>query len=114
MADDQPPPTLPQPPDHYQIPIQLLEQWIALSPSERLNIIFTKQDIDQFYFAFQRLAEAQSQLEASLVSWSNGRLEEANRALAEFRRLNVESQNNFKQFFTGLMVAAFKGRADAR
>jgi hypothetical protein len=114
MADNQPPPTLPQPPDLYQLPIQLLEQWISLPPGERLHVLLTKQDVDHFTFAFLRLAEAQSKLEGSLVSWSHGQLADANAALAEFRRLNVEAQNNFRQFFTGLIVAALKGRTDAR
>jgi hypothetical protein len=82
MADNQtPPPILPQPPDHYQLPVQLLEQWTSLPAGQRFSLLLTKQDIDQLVFAFLRLAEAQSKLEGSLVSWSNGQLADANAAL---------------------------------
>jgi hypothetical protein len=113
MSDNQPPPNLPPPPDYYQIPIQLLEQWMALPAGQRFRLLLTKQDLDHFVFAFFRLAEAQSKLESSLVAWSNGKLDEANAALAEFRRLNIESQNNFRQMLTGIIVAGLQGRADA-
>jgi hypothetical protein len=114
MADNQtPPPHLPPPPDHFQLPVQLLEQWLSLPAGQRFSLVLTKQDIDHFVFAFLRLADAQSKLESSLVFWSNGQLADANAALAEFRRLNVEAQNNIRQFLTGIMVAAFKGRTDA-
>jgi len=91
-----------------------LEQWISLPYGERLNFVLTKQDIDNLVFAFLRLAEAQGKLSGALVAWSNAQTAAANQELTEFHRLNIEAQNNFRQFFTGILVAALAGRTDAR
>jgi hypothetical protein len=103
-------PQAPPVPDHFQFPIQLLEEWVGVPTSERINASLTRQDIDHLLFGMLRSADAQTALEATLVHWSNGRTDEANKALMEFRRLNVESQNHVRQFFTALMVSALQGR----
>jgi hypothetical protein len=107
-----PPPSISSlPPEQFQIPVQLLEQWVLIPPAERLCADLTRQDLDHLIFGLLRSAEAQQKLEQTVVSWSHNQLEAANANLAEFRRLNIDSLNNLRQFITGLMVSAIRGRS---
>jgi hypothetical protein len=84
---------------------------MAIPAEERLQTDLTRQDLDNLIFGLLKSADAQLKLEQTVVEWSNGRLDPANAALGEFRRLNVESQNYLRQFFTALMVSAIRGRS---
>jgi hypothetical protein len=86
-------------------PYQLLDQWLAVPDHEVIAAKLTKQDINHLLFALLRGNEAQVALQRTLVSWSTGKTDEANAHLVEFQRLNVDSQNNVRQFFTGLMIS---------
>ena len=117
MSDDTQPPespkspeNLPPSPEQFQFPIQLLEQWVAIPPGERINTSLTRQDFDHLLFGLLRANEATALLQRGMVSWSHGNMAEANEFIAQFQRLNAYSQNNFRQFFTALMVAALQGR----
>ena len=92
-------PLFQDPPELFQFPIQLLEQWVAIPASDRIAAPLTRQDIDHLIFGLLRSAEAQTKLENMVVAWSNNNTSTANQALLEFRRLNADSQNNFRQFF---------------
>jgi hypothetical protein len=119
MADDQnqgppQPSELPALPEPFQFNYQLLEQWLAIPAHETVQAPLTRQDIDHLIFALSRSAEAQSALEAVLTHWSNGRVQEANTKLLDFRRLNLEFLNNTRQFFSGLMIAALRARTHVK
>lgn len=94
----------------FLIPPQLLDQWVALPPETVVEAALTKHDIDQLYFGLMRSSDAQGALERTLVEWSNGRMDTANLHLSQFRRLNADGQNHYRQFFTGLLVAALRGK----
>lgn len=106
-------PTAPPPlPELFSFPVQLLEQWIALPDSTRLTGALTKQDVDCLLFGLLRGGEALSALEQTLVHWSNGEIDAANLRVSEARRLNIESANYYRRFFTGLMVATLRENPD--
>jgi hypothetical protein len=120
MADDPKPPSQPPPPSPppqrpslYEIPASLVEKWSSIADHERVQASVTKQDVDHLILGLLRASDAQTALQDTLVHWSNGRVEDANRTLADFHRLNADSQNRIRQFATGLMFAAVQGRKDA-
>jgi hypothetical protein len=121
MSDDPQPPSLPEPsatapavpPELFQIPVQLLEEWVGVPAHEHLAVSLTRQDIDNFIFALLRNADALSAFDRTLVSWSNGDINGANREIGVFRRHHVDSQNYIRQFATALMVSALQGRKNA-
>jgi hypothetical protein len=108
-----PPAPLPELPEQYEIPVALIEQWVGLPSSQRIQASLTKQDIDHLIVGLLRGADAQVALQDALLHWSNARNEQANQKLFDFRRLNLESQNRFRQFATGLMFAVVQGNKNA-
>lgn len=112
MPDEPQPPTsplLPEQPDLFSIPTQLIEQWLKIPSAERVSLDLTRQDVDHLILGLLRICEAQSKIEAALVEWSHGRIDQANVALHEFRRFNIESQNNIRQLVTAIMASALRG-----
>jgi hypothetical protein len=105
-------PVLPPLPERVSFPVQLLEQWVTIPENERIEAPLTKQDIDNLLFGLLRGTESLTSLEQTLVHWSNGNLDTANKSLSETRRLNIESQNHFRKFFTGLMISALRAHGD--
>jgi hypothetical protein len=88
----------------------LLEQWGEILPTDRLSFPLTRQDIDHLLTGLLRMTDAQVMLDRTLVEWSNGRVDEANRVIFEFRRLNIEAQNNLRQFIASVMASALRER----
>jgi hypothetical protein len=116
MADDEikPPYKIPDPPEVFTIPSALLEAWGEIPGHERLNFPLTRQEIDHLLLGLLRLLEAQSTFEKSMIEWSSGRLDEANKLLGEFRRHNVDAQNNIRQLATAIMASATRERKNAK
>lgn len=111
MSDqNKPPPTLPTLPEQFQFPVQLLEDWSAIPGNERVQAALTRQEVDHFFIGLLRSADAQRALADTVVSWSNGEQEKANRLLAEFQRLNLDAQNQYRQFMTAFMFSALRTR----
>lgn len=104
---DYPPPILPEP---FTIPQALLEQWGEIPQTEYLNFPLTRQEIDHLLTGLLHTTDAQIMLDRTLVEWSNGRLDEANRIINEFRRLNIFAQNNIRQFIASVMASVTRGR----
>ncbi|MBI5128143.1 MAG: hypothetical protein HZA66_01755 [Rhodopseudomonas palustris] len=102
--------TIPQPPEIFSIPSALVEQWGEIPQNERLQFPLTRQDVDHLLLGLLRSLEAQATLERIVVDWSNGRLEQANLSLAEFRRQNVDAQNNIRQLVSAVMASALRER----
>lgn len=111
MADETTP-TLPTPPDLFTIPSALIEQWGAIPSDNKLNFPLTRQDIDHLLLGLLRSLEAQGSLERVVIDWSNGRVEEANKTLGEFRRLNIDAQNNIRQLVAAIMASALRERTN--
>ena len=93
-------------PEIYQFPVQLLQAWTAIPEVAFVEAKLTRGDLDRLLVGLLKSLQAQNALEASLVHWSNQRLKEADVALYDSRRLNIESQNNIRQFFAALMISA--------
>ena len=100
------PPPQPPLPEIYQFPIQLLQAWTAIPEVAFVEAKLTRGDFDRLLIGLLKSLQAQNALETSLVHWSNQRLKEADVALYDSRRLNIESQNNIRQFFAALMISA--------
>ncbi|MFT4275986.1 MAG: hypothetical protein QM576_06470 [Rhodopseudomonas sp.] len=98
------------PPEVFSIPAALVEQWGEIPQNERLQFPLTRQDIDHLLLGLLRALEAQGTLERIIVDWSNGRLEQANSSLGEFRRQNVDAQNNIRQLVSAVMASALRER----
>ncbi|MGJ5149818.1 hypothetical protein [Bradyrhizobium sp. HKCCYLR1023] len=103
------PPSAPWP-EPYTIPHALLQQWGQIPPDELLTIPLARQDIDHLLTGLLRLADGQVFQDRALVEWSNGRIEEANRAIGDFRRTNLEAQNSIRQFVASVMATVAMGR----
>jgi hypothetical protein len=113
MANEPTKPTIPPPPlpEPYTIPAALLEQWGEIPPLERVAIPpLTRQDIDHLLTGLLRTIDTQVLLDRTIVEWSNGRLEEANQAINEVRRLNLDAQNSIRQFITAVMATVARER----
>jgi hypothetical protein len=93
------------PPPIYQIPEALLLKWIGVSDDTIITSPIRRRDIDNLVIGMLRLGDAQSALEATLVLWSNGKLEDANQTLANFRRLNAEGQNRMRLFLASIIAS---------
>jgi hypothetical protein len=114
MSDESGKPTqLPIPPDLFTIPFSLIEQWGEIPQNERLQFLLTRQDIDHFMIGLIRALEAQTTLERMVVEWSQGKIEDANKTLAEFRRHNVDAQNNIRQLASAIMASSLRERKHA-
>jgi hypothetical protein len=103
-------PALPQPPPIYQIPEGLLLKWIGVPEDAIITSPLRRRDVDNLIIGMLRLADAQASLDATLVFWSNGKQQEANQTLADFRRQNAEAQNRLRLFLAAMM-ASFPGPA---
>lgn len=110
MSDEPVQPPMPPLPAIVEFNQQLLEQWVAIPAGDRIVAELTRQDVDHLLFGLLRSNDATTALERTLVHWSNGELPEANRDLAESRRLTIESQNYIRQFFSGLMISTLRAR----
>ncbi|UFS78193.1 hypothetical protein LPB73_12790 [Tardiphaga sp. 37S4] len=108
-----PPAPLPAPPDLFTIPTALVDQWSEIPGSDRLNFPLTRQDIDHLLLGLLRSLEAQATLDRVITDWSNGRVDEANRALNDFRRQNADAQNNIRQLVAAIMASALRERKNA-
>src|SRR5579863_4564930 len=102
MADE-PKSELSAPPELFTIPSSLIEQWGEIPADTKLNFPLTRQDIDHLLLGLLRSLEAQGALERVIVDWSNGRVDDANRVLVEFRRQNIDAQNNVRQLVAAIM-----------
>jgi hypothetical protein len=105
-----PTPEPPPPPPIYQIPEQLLLKWIGVPEDAIITSPLRRRDVDNLILGMLRLADAQAALDATLVLWSNGKQQEANQTLADFRHRNADAQNRLRLFLAAVM-ASFPGLA---
>lgn len=98
------------PPFIYKIPEELLLKWIGVPEDAIITSPLRRRDVDNLIIGMLRLADAQAALDATLVLWSNGKPEQANETLTDFRRQNAEAQNRLRLFLAAIM-ASFPGPA---
>jgi hypothetical protein len=111
MADEpQSPFQWPPLPEQVGLNHQLLAEWVKILPEQPVAGLLTRSDIDHLYFSFMKLVQAQDAMHNVVSEWSNGRLENANKALWESKRLTIESQNHLRQAFNAVMAAVIQGR----
>jgi len=92
-------------PEDFNIPTQLIEKWIGLPPSTYISARLTRRDIDHLFFSINKSLQAQSLTQQCLIDWTNGRINDANVSLHESKRLLIDSGNDLRQFFTGILAS---------
>jgi hypothetical protein len=102
-SDDQ----LPRPID---IPRQLLDQWFTVPKSDYVEIALTRGQIEQFFYLLDGIIKNQQLLSQLVVDWSNGNLEQANKALRDSRFTSAQASNDLTTWFTALMTSALAQR----
>jgi hypothetical protein len=117
MADETKPPqalAIAPLPDVFTIPAQLIEQWGQIPQTDTILSPLTRQDIDHLLVGLLRSLDAQTAIDRALTEWSNGKLDDANSAIATARRLNIDSQNHIRQLATAIMASALRSRQNAK
>lgn len=89
----------------FQIPAGLIESWTAIPERASLTINFTRQDIDNLFFAITSAAQATHMLQQTIIHHSHGRINEANEALAESQRKNIDGDNYVRMFISSIMAS---------
>lgn len=92
------------------IPQQLLDQWIAIPNQEYLEIAVTRRDLDQLFALLDGIIKNQRILSQLIVDWSQGHLEEANKALRDSRFTSAQASNDLATWFIALMSSALAQR----
>lgn len=103
MVDDSKPPAIAQ---VFQIPQGLINQWIEIPERANITANFTRQDLDNLFFSITKAGLATFHLQQALILYSQGKMDEANKQLAESQRQNVESDNNVRMFMSAIMASA--------
>lgn len=101
--NDEPGSALPPLPQGFSIPATQISRWTAIRPDAPVAITLTRGDIDNLFFSISKSAQAISSLQACLLLYSQGSLEDANHALAQSQRANIESDNHLRMFMNAVM-----------
>lgn len=100
---DEPNNTLPPLPQGFSIPATQISKWTSIRPEAPVTLTLTRGDVDNLFFAISKSAQAISSLQACLILYSQGKMEEANHVLAQSQRNNVESDNHMRMFMNAVM-----------
>lgn len=106
MADDVPPKTLPPMPQEFIIPQGAVERWLAIPERGKIEAPLTRQDLDNLFFSITNISRAMVKLQSCLLLYSQGKLDEANEAMAESQKFNIHGDNNIRMFMNAVMAAA--------
>lgn len=94
---------LPRAPDAFLIPDALIQAWLKIPSNKPLEVPITREHIDALFFSLARMGQATTKLQSCLLLYSQGKLQEANDAMAESQRTTVEGENYARQFLTAIM-----------
>lgn len=97
---------LPPLPQAFSIPTSQISKWTAIPPTASIEISISRSDLDHLFFAVTKGAQAVSALQNCLILYSQGKIEEANHALAQSQRDNVEGDNYMRMFMNAVMAGA--------
>lgn len=100
----------PQIPDLINIPTGVLDRWLAIPSHEQVEVALTRQDFDNLFFSINNLVSANAALQQCLISFSNGKLEEANLHMVEAQSSNATGLNKLRLLFTAIMANADRAR----
>lgn len=98
---------LPPLPQAFSIPSTQISRWTNIPPTTQINITITRADLDNLFFAVTKGAQAQSALQNCLILYSQGKIDEANHALAQSQRENIEGDNHMRMFMNAIMSGAY-------
>jgi hypothetical protein len=104
MADETDEQLLPAPPVGFQIAAPLIQKWLSIPPTQPVTFQVARQDVDNLFFAITSLSQASYFLQQTMIHQSHNRIEDANKALAESQRKNVEGDNYMRMFMAAIMA----------
>lgn len=104
MTDEPKNDMLPAPPVGFQIAAPLIQKWLSIPPTDSVTFQVARQDIDNLFFAITSLSQASYFLQQTMIHQSHNRTDEANKALAESQRKNVEGDNYMRMFMAAIMA----------
>jgi hypothetical protein len=110
-SDEPPPLPMPPLPNYYVIDEQLAAKWFSLPPSALINVVLSRQDVDALVWGILAGFRAQQGTHQTIIDWSNQKIDDANTALYESRRANIEGQNFIRELYARIMQAATAGGA---
>jgi hypothetical protein len=105
---------VPPPPEYFLIPEQLLAAWYSRPSHTVLQAPITQAQIDHLFFSLTSALNAVQATNQVMVEWSNGRVDEANKILAESRRHIIEGLNEARRFFARIIIAETQGHGDGQ
>lgn len=97
---------LPPQPQSFQIAQGLIDRWINIAERAQITAAFTRQDLDNLFFSITRSNQATFHLQQCLILYSQGKLDEANKEIAESQRLVHEGDNYIRMFMSAIMASA--------
>lgn len=97
---------LPPLPDSFFIPQATIDRWFGIPPDHRVELSITRGELDQLFFAISKSVNAQSQFRQSMISWTQGNLDAANRLNRLAAQQEIESLNALRMFFNAVMAGA--------
>lgn len=83
-----------------------MRRWNDFSPTAPLTITLSKQDLDNLFFAIDENTRATVALQKALIDYTNGNLDEANKANLESTHRVGLSSNRLRLFMNAVMVGA--------
>lgn len=124
MSDDQPPADEPVQPEikvresvfpaGHTFPNALLEEWLAIPAEEPLYIGPLPRAIwDQFLFSMSDIVTSIAELRMSLIDFSNGRIEAADKHLLNSTSLLTDGEARHRMLFDALIRSAIEVRKNA-
>lgn len=99
MSDD----TLKNMPEPYVIPRQTIERWLENPPDEYIDARLTRADYDNLYSAINKLADSQAEFQGSMIAYTNGNNDDANRLMQISQASLMESTNALRRAFAAIM-----------
>jgi vacuolar-type H+-ATPase subunit D/Vma8 len=97
---------LPRLPDAFNVPDALVQAWMKIPSNQPLTFQVTREHIDQLFFSLMRLSQSSTKLQSCLLLYTQGKLNEANEAMAESQRATVEAENYARQFLAAVISSA--------
>lgn len=90
----------------FSIPVALIDKWVGLRADQKVEIPLSRGDLDHLFFSVTNLAKGIAALQACLILYSQGKIEDADKALQESQKLVVRGDNEMKMFMNALMAGA--------
>lgn len=90
----------------FAIPNSSIERWTEIHPEAGVILSLTRLDMDRFFFMHFQIGSALGHLQQAVIDLSNGKIEDAQKAMEESQRLNAVQLGNLRSFMASIMDRA--------